>query len=208
MPPPPRTIPVASDPACVAQHPNGLTVSDVRTADARLADAFVYIAAGLEDRVFAVPARPVTVDQVGCLFVPRVVGVQAGQPIEFRTEDDTLHNVHGEPRVSPRWNFGLAARGAARTLTLAGPEVMVPVRCDVHPWMRLDVGVLPHPYFAVTGDDGSFRFDDVPPGRYTVAAWHPTLGRREQAIELRPREVVRVEFDFRAPELDTPTGAP
>ena len=168
----------------------------------------MYIEAGLEDRVFAVPATPVTVDQLGCLFVPRVVGVQAGQPLEFRTEDDTLHNVHGEPRQSPRWNFGLAERGASRTLVLAGPEVMVPVRCDVHPWMRLDVGVLPHPYFAVTGADGPFRLDDVPPGTYTVVAWHPTLGRREREVELRPHEVVRAELDFRAPELDTPTSAP
>ena len=158
--------------------------------------------------MFAVPTTPVRIDQVGCLFVPRVVGVQAGQPIEFRTEDDTLHNVHGEPRLSPRWNFGLAARGASRTLTLAGPEVMVPVRCDVHPWMRLDVGVLPHPYFAVTGDGGTFRLDDVPPGAYTVAAWHPTLGRREVQVELRARAVVEVDLDFRAPELDTPTRAP
>lgn len=198
VPPAPRTIPVTSDPACVAAHPDGLTVADVRATKGRLADVFVYVAAGLEDRVFAVPATPVTIDQVGCLFVPRVAGAQAGQPIEFRTQDATLHNVHGEPHVSPRWNFGLARPGASRTLALAGPDVMVPVRCDVHPWMRLDLGVLPHPYFMVTGEDGVFRLADVPPGTYTVVAWHPRLGRREQQIEVRPRAETRLQFDFTA----------
>lgn len=198
VPPPPRAVPVGSDPACVAAHPDGLTIADVRAANGRLADVFVYVAAGLEDRVFAVPTTPVTIDQVGCLFVPRVAGAQVGQPLEFRTQDDTLHNVHGEPHVSPGWNFGLARPGASRTLALAGPDLMVPVRCDVHPWMRLDLGVLPHPYFMVTGEDGTFRLADLPPGRYTVAAWHAKLGRREQQVEVQPRGATALRFEFTA----------
>jgi hypothetical protein len=198
VPPAPRAVSVTSDPACVARHPDGLTIADVRVADGRLADVFVYVAAGLEDRVFAVPETPVRIDQIGCLFVPRVAGAQAGQPIEFRTQDDTLHNVHGEPQVSPRWNFGLARPGAERTLRLDGPDVMVPVRCDVHPWMRLDLGVVPHPYFTVTGDDGAFRLADVPPGTYTVAAWHPKLGRREQTVLVRPHADAAIRFEFTA----------
>jgi hypothetical protein len=119
---------------------------------------FVAITGGLEDRVFAVPAEPVVIDQRGCWYVPRVAGAMTGQPVVFRSSDDTLHNVHGEPRTNARWNFGLPRPNSERTLVLENPEVMVPVRCDVHPWMRLDLGILPHPYFAVparTGDSGS-----------------------------------------------------
>ncbi len=199
VPPAPRRVPVTSDPTCAAAHPDGLVVRDVRAADGRLADVFVAIATGLEGRVFAAPEAPVVVDQRGCLYVPRVAGAQVGQPIIFRSSDETLHNVHGEPRASSRWNFGLARAGAERIMTLSAPEIMVPVRCDVHPWMRLDLGVVDHPYFAITREDGGFRLSDVPAGTYTVVAWHPTLGRQQAEIAVRPREASQLTFRFTAP---------
>ena len=192
--PPARTIAVTSDPTCAAAHPNGLQVHDVRATAGALADAFVAITGGLEDRVFPVPETPVVIDQRGCRYEPRVAGAEVGQPIVFRSSDDTLHNVHGEPRASARWNFGLPRRDAERTLTLTAPEIMVPVRCDVHPWMRLDLGIVAHPFHAVTGVDGVFRWAGVPPGRYTVTAWHPTLGRTEQMVTLAPNETATVVF--------------
>jgi plastocyanin len=199
IPPAPRTITVTSDPTCAAAHPDGLRVADVRTADGTLADAFVYVAAGLEDRAFAVPTEPVVIDQRGCWYVPRVAGVRAGQPIVFRSSDATLHNVHGEPQASPRWNFGLPGKDTERALTLHGPEVLVPVRCDVHPWMRLDLGVVAHPYFGVTADDGRFRFPGVPAGRYTLAAVHPRLGRQEVAIQVLAGETAPARFELGSP---------
>jgi plastocyanin len=155
--------------------------------------------------VFAVPAVPVEIDQRGCWYEPRIAGVQVGQPVRFHSSDDTLHNVHGDPRASPRWNFGLPRRDSERTLTLTAPEIMVPVRCDVHPWMRLDLGVVAHPFFAVTGADGGFRFTGVPPGRYTVTAWHATLGRQEQVVALAPNQTAALDLRFEsAPEPPAP----
>jgi len=203
MPPAARTIPVGSDPTCAAAHPEGIVVRDVDGTDGGLADAFVYIATGLEDRVFAPPAAPVVIDQRGCWYVPRVAGAMTGQPIVFRSSDDTLHNVHGEPRANARWNFGLPRPKSERTLVLESPEVMVPVRCDVHPWMRLDLGILPHPYFTVTGEDGRFRFVNVPAGTYTLAAWHPMLPRREQTLTVAPGGTTTVAVVF----MPTPSAA-
>jgi hypothetical protein len=192
-------IAVRSDPTCAAAHPGGLRVEDVRVADGRLADVFVYVSRGLENRVFAAPETPVVIDQHGCWYEPRVAGVQTGQPVVFRSSDDTLHNVHGEPKESPRWNFGLPRRDAERSLVLDAPEIMVPVRCDVHPWMRLDLGVVPHPFFAVTGPDGAFRFTGVPAGTYTLATWHATLPRQEAPVTVEAHSTASVTFRFAAP---------
>ncbi len=190
---------MGSDPTCTAAHPEGIVVRDVHGSDGGLADAFVYLASGLEDRVFPVPSTPVVIDQRGCWFSPRVAAAQVGQPIVFHSSDDTLHNVHGEPHANPRWNFGLPRQDAERTITLERPEVMVQVRCDVHPWMRLDLSVVPHPYFAVTSDDGHFRFANVPAGTYTVAAVHPTLARREVAVTVQPGQTTTATLRFTAP---------
>jgi len=198
--PAPRPVTqIASDPACVAAHPNGLEIRDVREQDGQLADAFVYIARGLEDRVFAVPTSPAIVDQAECMYRPAVVGAQVGQEILFENSDDTLHNVHGEPTKSPAWNFGLGVKGAHRSITIDHAEVPVAVRCDVHPWMRGSLGVVPHPYYVVTSTTGLFFLGEVPAGHYTLAAWHQTLGTRELEIDVAPGRVTDVELTFGSP---------
>ena len=194
--PAPRRVQVTSDPTCVAAHRDGLDVDDVRGDDGVLADAFVYVARGLGDRVFAVPETPVVVDQRGCVFDPPVAGAQVGQPIAFVNGDDTLHNVHGTPTKSSAWNFGLAVRGARRTITVDHPEVPVGVQCDVHPWMHAAVAVVDHPYFTVTAEDGAFTLARVPHGHYTLAAWHPQLGTRERDIEVTAGVTTNVDLTF------------
>jgi plastocyanin len=198
-------VPIAldPDPACDRLHPGGLAIPEVRVSGERLADVFVYVKRGLEDRVFRVPDDPVVVDQRGCLFVPRVVGVQAGQPVRFVNSDETLHNVHGMPTRSSAWNFGMGHVGATRTVTIDTPEVPVPIRCEVHSWMRADLAVVDHPYHAVTGATGTFTLADVPAGEYDLAAWHPRLGEREQHVTVAPGTRTSADFAF----ADEPTAA-
>jgi plastocyanin len=181
---------------CAAQHPAGATAGDVLVRDGAVQNAFVWVKDGLGDRVFAVPTEPVVVDQVGCLYAPRVVGVQVGQLVKFVNGDPLLHNVHGTPKHSSAWNVSLGRKGAEREIRIAKPEVMVSVRCDLHPWMQGWIGALDHPYFAVTGPDGRFALRDVPPGTYTVAAWHERFGTREARVTLEPKGAATASFTF------------
>jgi plastocyanin len=183
---------------CAARHAGAVPAGDLLVRDGRLENAFVWVKAGLGDRVFAVPETPVVVDQAGCLFAPRVVGAQAGQPIRWVNGDALLHNVHGTPGASSGWNVSLARQGSAREIRVARPEVPVSVRCDLHPWMQGWLGVVDHPYFAVTGPDGVFALDDVPPGDYTVAVWHERLGTQETRVTVPPRGTATARFTLAA----------
>jgi hypothetical protein len=189
---------VGGDAACAAQHAGPVLAGDVLVRDGRLANAFVYVKEGLGDRTFAIPTEPVTIDQRGCVYVPRVTGAVTCQPIEFLNSDPTLHNVHGTPVQSSGWNFSMGVQGSRRTVRIPSPEIMVEVRCDVHPWMRAWVGVLDHPYFAVSGTDGRFTLADVPAGEYVLAAWHERFGARETRVTLAPRGRTDVAFRYRA----------
>lgn len=199
-PPTMSTLPLASWPACSAGATGPVYAGDVLVKDGLVQNAFVYIKDGLGDRTFAVPEQKVTIDQLGCQYVPRIAGAQVGQPIDFLNSDATLHNVHGSPIANPGWNFMLPVKGADRAIRVAEPEVMIAVRCDLHPWMRGYLGVLAHPYFAVTGPDGRFTLKDVPPGTYTVAAWHERFGTRETQVTLPPHGAQDVTLTF------TPSG--
>jgi hypothetical protein len=198
--PVPAMAPLAlrGEPACAAQHAGPVPAGDVLVHDGKLENVFVWVKEGLGDRVFAPPDTPVTVDQRGCVYVPHVAGVQTCQEVVFLNSDPLLHNVHGTPARSASWNFSMGVQGSRRAVRLSEPEVPVEVRCDVHPWMRAYLGVVSHPYFAVTGADGRFTLADVPPGEYVVAAWHERFGVREATVALAPRQATDVAFAFRA----------
>jgi plastocyanin len=184
---------------CASGHGGPVPAGDVLVRDGRLANAFVYVSDGLGGRTFAVPDAPVTIDQRGCLYAPRVIGAQTCQPIRFVNSDAFLHNVHGSPARSPAWNFGMSVRGSERTIRLEEPEVMVGVRCDVHPWMHAYIGVLDHPYFAVTGPDGRFTLAGVPSGDLVVRAWHERFGARETKVSLGAKETKDLTFTYGGP---------
>ena len=196
--PPMATLALGAEPACGAQHQGPVLAGDALVHDGKVENAFVYLKDGLGGRVFAVPGEPVTIDQQGCLYRPHVVGAHVCQPIVFTNSDAVLHNVHGTTAGSSPWNFSMGVQNSRRTITIEASEIMVQVRCDVHPWMRAWVGVVDHPYFAVTGPDGTFTLPDVPAGDYVVGCWHERFGTREARVTVGAGETARVPFTFTA----------
>lgn len=174
---------------CRTLHPE--TIQLVRVADGKLQDAFVYVKDGLPEGTYDTPEKVVTVDQKGCEFEPRVFGVMADQPIEFGNSDAFMHNVK-----SPEFNQGLATRGVKMKLKLATEGVMVPVRCDVHPWMKASAGVMSHPYFDVSKADGSFKISGLVDGDYTVAVWHEKLGTKEAKVKIAGGAPATLDFEL------------
>jgi plastocyanin len=164
--------------------------------DGGLQNVFVYVRDGLEKHTFSVPSAPVVLDQQKCRYVPRVLGVRVGQPLEVRNSDPLLHNVRSEAEINQPFNQGQPVQGMKFTHTFTTREVMVSMKCDVHAWMNAYVGVLEHPYFAVTGDAGTFSLPNLPPGTYTIEAWHERMGVQSRQVTVGPKESKDVVFTF------------
>ena len=170
-----------SDPFC---HKTPRLAEDVVVTKGKLKDVLVRIKNGTGG-THAAPAQPVVLDQQECMYVPRVVGVIAGQKVVARNSDGTFHNVHGTINGKLLWNKPHAAAAADLSLDLgAKPGDVVDIVCDVHPWMHSYAVVQDHPYFAVTGDDGAFEIKGLAPGAYTLEAWHPKLGAKSMAVKI------------------------
>jgi hypothetical protein len=197
-PPKRKTIRMDADPKCAAMHSDepALTEDVVTGADGALENVFVYVKTGLEGKTFPPPKTPVLIEQHGCHYVPHVLGMQAKQPLVIRNDDDTLHNVHALPTKSKEFNVGQPNKGMETTRTIPIPEVMVKFKCDVHPWMSAYIGVLDHPFFAVTNDKGEFTIKGLPPGEYTIEAWQETFGTQSQAVSVKAGESKALTFAF------------
>jgi len=195
--PPAQPINMRSDPACAAAG-EGATFEVISVGEnGGLGNVFVYVKDGLGDLRFPVPATPVVLDQKGCRYVPHVLGIQVGQPLEVVNSDPTLHNVHAVAKLNQEFNTGQPIQGMRHTHTFSTVEVMTPFKCDVHSWMSAYVGVLDHPFFAVTGEDGQFSLQGLPPGTYTIEAWHEQLGTQTQTVTVGAQEAADVSFTFK-----------
>jgi hypothetical protein len=161
-----------------------------------LANAFVYIQAGLEGKTFEPVKEVVNLDQSGCLFVPHLIGIRAAQPLDVKNSDAVSHNIHPMPRNNREWNEQQGPQSGPAEHKFARREVMIPVKCNVHSWMHAYIGVMEHPYFAVTGPEGSFEWPNVPPGDYTVAVWHEKLGEQTQQVHVAASTRAQVEFSY------------
>jgi plastocyanin len=189
---------MSSDPLCMTEG-KGTSNSEVLLVGPGngLQNAFVYVKDGLGNRTFPAPKTPVVLDQQGCKYLPHVVGVQVGQPIEIRNSDPTLHNVHAVPKVNKEFNFGQPTKGMKTNKSFDTPEVMVPFRCDVHGWMNAYAGVLPHPFFAVSKNDGSFEIKGLPAGTYTIEVWHEQLGSQTSKVTIDAKAGATANFSMK-----------
>ena len=196
--PQPNRISMSADPSCAKAHP-GPAVNEeyVTGSGGALGNVIVFVSEGLGNRTFDVPAEPVEVDQKGCMYSPHVIGLQAQQKIRIVNSDSTTHNIHAVPVNNREWN---KAQPAGTTLeeSFAREEIAIPVKCNVHPWMRSYIAVFKHPFFAVTGMDGHFDLRNLPPGEYTVEAWHEKLGAMKQTITVAAGEAKTMDFVFKA----------
>ena len=192
--PAPQPIKMASDPNCPPQ--GSATETIVVGSNGALKNVFVYVKDGIGNLRFPVSATPVVLDQKGCRYVPHVLGVQVGQPMQIVSSDATLHNVHAIGEANREFNTGQPVPGVPHTHTFSTKEVMVPFKCDVHRWMNAWVGVLDHPFFAVTADTGTFELKGLPPGTYTIEAWHEKLGTQTQSVTIGAKETKDVPFSF------------
>src|SRR5439155_26144997 len=166
------TIKIAADAYCLKQHAEGLKdESVVAGPGGALANVFVYVKSGLSGKSFPAPALPVVFDQNGCWYKPHVFGIQTNQALEIRNSDPTLHNVNFMAKINTPFNMAMPVKDMKITKKFAKPEVMVKIKCNVHPWMSAYVGVVDNPFFGVTGKDGAFSLANLPAGQYVIEAW-------------------------------------
>jgi plastocyanin len=197
--PKPRRINMAAEPACASAHPGGATDQEVvASASGELANVVVYVKEGLGNRTFDVPKQSVELDQKGCLYTPHVVALMAGQQLDVKNGDPTTHNIHPVPKNNPEWNVSQPPGAPDIQKVFAREELSIPVKCNVHPWMKSYIAVFKHPYFAVTGANGSFDLKNLPPGTYTIEAWHEKYGTTSQSVTIGPKEAKTVSFTFKA----------
>jgi plastocyanin len=195
--PKPDPIKMNADPVCVREGKGTMTEFIVAGEGGALQNVFVYVKDGLGNRTFQAPQQAVVLDQKGCHYRPHVFGVMVGQPLQIINSDPTLHNVHAMPKANQEFNTGQPMQGMKFDHTFTAKEVMVPFKCDVHGWMNAYAGVLDHPFFATTDASGKFELKGLPPGDYTIEAWHEKLGTQEQKITVGAKESKEASFTFK-----------
>jgi plastocyanin len=186
-------IDMSQDPACKGTN----TAETEVVSDGHLANVFVYVKDGLGNRAFDVPKEAITLDQSGCKYHPHMLGVMAGQTVKIVNSDPTTHNIHPTPKDNREWNESQPPQSAPLEKNFAREEILLPVKCNQHPWMKMYVNVTKNPFYAVTGADGKFEIKGLPPGDYTIAFVHEKLGEQDQKVTLAAKDSKTVDVTFK-----------
>lgn len=196
--PAPENAPIKmnADPMCLrqAKGPQFQETYKVAADGKSLGNVFVYVKDGLGNYVYDQPNGAVTFNQEGCHYIPHVFGIRVGQTLEIVNSDPTLHNIHGMPKENQEFNQGQPIQGMKTTHVFTKKEVLVPFKCDVHGWMNAFVGVMDHPFFAVSDADGKFEIKGLPAGTYTIEAVHERLGAVTQTVTIAAKDAKELNF--------------
>src|SRR5258705_2382285 len=200
VPPEPRRFDISADPICENVNPESAT-EDVIVTDGKLANVFVYAPAGdaLDAYVFDIPSAEVTLEHKGCHYVPHILGMQTQQILKLLNSDPTTHNTHATPKNNNEWSQTQPPGVPAIEKHFALPELLIPIKDDQHPWEKAYVGVLSHPFYTVSSKDGSYKISGLPPGQYTIVAWHEKYGEQTADVSIARREQKTLDLTFNAP---------
>jgi plastocyanin len=196
---PEKPINMSAEPYCQKANSGPVVPPTVVTDDkGDLGNVVIFVKDGLGDYVFTTPTDSVPLAQKGCMYSPHVIAVMAGQTFEVKNDDQTTHNIHPMPKDNREWNKSQAPGTSPIDDSFARPELAIPVKCNVHPWMKSYIFVFKNPYYAITGKDGSFELKNLPPGTYTIEAWQEKYGTQDQTVTIGPKESKTVQFKFNA----------
>ncbi len=195
-PPKMRPIDMAKEPSCAKQHPTPVMTENVVTGPGNTVEwVVVYVSGG--DQGSTASTETVRYDQKGCEYLPHVAALQVGQPLEIYNNDQTSHNIHPLAKLNPEWNKSQPPGAPPIKTSYAKPE-FIAVKCNVHPWMHGYFAVLSTSHYALTGNDGKFSIKGLPPGKYTVTAWHEKFGKQSQEVTVAEGKPATANFVFKA----------
>ena len=196
-PPKGTRINMSQDPFCAKAHVTPVTTEEVEVGtDGGLANVVVYVSDGLTSHDFQPPQQPAVLEQKGCQYKPHVLALQANQKLDIVNADETTHNIHPTPNNNREWNM-TQPHGVPLEHTFAREEIAIPVKCNVHPWMKGYIAVFKHPYFSVTDKNGSFELKGLPPGTYTISVWQEKLGTQTQKVTVAQGKEETINFTYK-----------
>jgi len=197
--PTPAKVQTAADPYCAKVHQAEPSLSQTVQvgSDGALIDSLVFVKDGVTG-TYAVPQTPVTLDQKGCVYIPHVIGMRAGQPLQILNSDPTLHNIHPLPLINAGFNIGMPVQGMKQTRVFQKAEPVFHVKCDVHSWMSAYIATFTHPFFGVSNSQGSVELNSLPAGTFQIQAWHEKYGLQTQSVSLAAGETKQITFSYRA----------
>ena len=198
VPPKMKVINMAAEPSCAKDHEKQPAMSEdvIPGENGTLQNVVVYLQGDFSQYTFTMPTTPVTFDQKGCQYHPHVLALMMNQPLQVINSDPVTHNIHPVPKDNREWNQSQPPGAAPIDQSFAHAEIAIPVKCNIHPWMKGYIAVFSNPYFEVTGKDGSFEIKNVPPGTYNVTAWHELYGTTQQSVTVQPKESKNITLTF------------